>query len=647
MAVALVGSRGAASQGAASASVTPAYGQSPTAGNLLVLTVSIQVVATLPATPAGWGIAAQVAGTSCSSTIFYKTATGGDAQPTITGISTAVIAAQLSEYSGVIASLIDRSGTSTGTTSPNTATAGGANAATGELIIMCGSDRRSVARASNDTWTSNDGTVTLAGSNNGTSSQNHYSFGAIVGSTATTAQTSILTLSITTSITGIANVNASFKLGVTDVNTLTANAVIKHPDTTPASQPTADAVIKHPDTTSSLTANAVSRVNRSGSLTANSVIKHPDTTPASQPTANAVAKRTGQAGSAAANAVSRIGWSGSLTANSVIKATMTESPGGIPTVKAGILTYAGQNPSPTVPSHSAGDLLVLVAAWYCGASPTSYAGPSGWSQVLYLYDPPDQKQVAVWTKIAQSSSETASYTGGLGGQQTASHVWVLSGASVVGSPAIARDPDLGDAQYTVPGITLTTSGAQILSLVAIAGDRGLVALSGTDQFLGGDNHSWAPDTDLLTMWDTFSGSNPASATGQIQNGAGRESVGGRVAFEAPPILFAVTADAVIKRTQLPTAITSNAVLWRNQTPTLTADAIRLRTYIAGTWVEGGWVDPNLVEAGGVSADAVLGAGATVRSGSFTANAVIKGARSGSLAADAIRLRTFKFGKAGQ
>jgi hypothetical protein len=388
MAVALVGSRGAASQGAASASVTPAYGQSPTAGNLLVLTVSIQVVATLPATPAGWGIAAQVAGTSCSSTIFYKTATGGDAQPTITGISTAVIAAQLSEYSGVIASLIDRSGTSTGTTSPNTATAGGANAATGELIIMCGSDRRSVARASNDTWTSNDGTVTLAGSNNGTSSQNHYSFGAIVGSTATTAQTSILTLSITTSITGIANVNASFKLGVTDVNTLTANAVIKHPDTTPASQPTANAVIKHPDTTSSLTANAVSRVGRSGSL----------------------------------------------TANSVIKATMTQSPG---------------------------------------------------------------------------------------------------------------------------------------------------------------------------------------------------------------------ANAVVKRTQLPTAITSNAVLWRNQTPTLTADAIRLRTYIAGTWVEGGWVDPNLVEAGGVSADAVLGAGATVRSGSFTANAVIKGARSGSLAADAIRLRTFKFGKAGQ
>jgi hypothetical protein len=213
MAIALVGSVGVASQGAAGAAVTPAWGTSEnrTAGNLLICWCTVTGVATLPTTPSGWSIGKQVAGTSCSATIYFKLAAGADTAPTIALITSGLIAAQLSEWSGALA-FVDQSGSSTGTASPNTATAGGANQATAELILMAAADFRSVARTTSDTWTSNDGTVTLAGSNNGVSSVNHYTEGYIASSTATTAQTSVVTLSVATSITGIANVNVSFNV---------------------------------------------------------------------------------------------------------------------------------------------------------------------------------------------------------------------------------------------------------------------------------------------------------------------------------------------------------------------------------------------------------------------------------------------------
>jgi hypothetical protein len=85
VAFALVGSVGVASQGAAGAAVTPAWGTSETraANHLLICWVGVTGVATLPTTPAGWNIGKQVAGTSCSATIYYKLAAGSDAAPTI------------------------------------------------------------------------------------------------------------------------------------------------------------------------------------------------------------------------------------------------------------------------------------------------------------------------------------------------------------------------------------------------------------------------------------------------------------------------------------------------------------------------------------------------------------------------------------
>jgi hypothetical protein len=214
VAVKLVGTIGTAVQAASGVALsTWAWGASEnrTAGNLLIATVTVTGSATLPTTPSGWSIAKQVAGTSCSATIYYKLAAGADAVPTIAAITSGLIAGQLSEWSGAArASIFDVGGVNSGTSSPITATATGAQGEAGELIIMAGADRRSVARASNDTWTSNQGTPTLAGSNNGTSSTGHYSAAYIASSSSTTAATAIMTLSITTSITGLAVAEAAF-----------------------------------------------------------------------------------------------------------------------------------------------------------------------------------------------------------------------------------------------------------------------------------------------------------------------------------------------------------------------------------------------------------------------------------------------------
>jgi hypothetical protein len=164
----------------------------------------------------GWVQAIGTATTgSASAAIYYRVATGGDTAPTIPAVTGAVIAAHLEEWSGGATTVPnDRVGATNGTTSPITATmAGGADAASGELVAMAGADFRSVARASNDTWTSNNGTPVLRASNNGVSSVNHYSHATLVTTGNASADTAVMTLSITSSITGLAVAAASFKLG--------------------------------------------------------------------------------------------------------------------------------------------------------------------------------------------------------------------------------------------------------------------------------------------------------------------------------------------------------------------------------------------------------------------------------------------------
>lgn len=233
MAWALVGTIGTATQGAAGATVSPSWGTSEnrTNGNLLVAFVACTQVQTFPATPTDWYVISQVqTGTTSSVSIFGKAATGSDAAPTFAApTGSAIVSAQLAEYSGVISGQPDKTGSQTGTASPITATFNAASTATSELILIAAAARYSNNRAPNLTLTSNHITsVTQAGNNNGTSTVSHYSFGYGSGNSISGADTAVVTLSVTTNLTTDVIVGASFKLGVgTPSKSFTANAIIK------------------------------------------------------------------------------------------------------------------------------------------------------------------------------------------------------------------------------------------------------------------------------------------------------------------------------------------------------------------------------------------------------------------------------------
>jgi hypothetical protein len=216
MAYALVGTIGNAVLSTAGTAATPTFGtgESRTAGNLLICFCSVTGSNTIPTTPSGWSVAVQFAGgTTTYAEIFYKIAAGADAAPTIAAITNGLIAAQLAEFSGNAATPLDKTGANSSTSSPLTATLNAADTASGELLLVTGADFRSVARSPNDTWTSNNATITQAGNNNAVSSVNHYSFGYSLATTSNaSADTAVMTLSVTTSITAVTVAAATFKL---------------------------------------------------------------------------------------------------------------------------------------------------------------------------------------------------------------------------------------------------------------------------------------------------------------------------------------------------------------------------------------------------------------------------------------------------
>lgn len=214
MAFALVGAVGAVSTGTAGAAVTPAYGagSSRTANNLLILHVLSTGSATLPAAPAGWSIAKQQAGTSCSASIFYKLAAGADAAPTVALVTSAIHNARLSEFSGgVTATPLDQTAGVAGITTPLVATAGAADVGVGDLVIGCGGAINSAARANTMTHTINNGVVDTETSNGATSTVSHYDFtyGTTTGKAAADSDSFAF---VTTQLTGAVLALASFKV---------------------------------------------------------------------------------------------------------------------------------------------------------------------------------------------------------------------------------------------------------------------------------------------------------------------------------------------------------------------------------------------------------------------------------------------------
>jgi len=214
MAAALVGSIGAVSQGAAGAAVTPAWGAGAnrTAGNMLICSVTVTAVATLPATPAGWTLGSNRLGTSCAAAIYYKVATGGDAAPTLAAVTSGVISAQLQEVSGLTTAspASDRGSTQAGTTTPIVATNSTADLQSGEWIVAAAGVRYSQAATKTTSHTINNATDTEV-SNDATSSRDHYNFTRGV-TTANASPDSDSFAFTATQITGAVVVLQSFKL---------------------------------------------------------------------------------------------------------------------------------------------------------------------------------------------------------------------------------------------------------------------------------------------------------------------------------------------------------------------------------------------------------------------------------------------------
>lgn len=212
----LVGSLGAVAQGAVAASITPAYGQSPTAGNLLVLPVVALYNAggtVTPAPPAGWSSVGTFAdGNSVTINTFYKIAAGGDATPTVAGLTGAVLTGRIAEFSGNPASgLSDQNGEAGGSTSsPITVSISNPDAQAGDLVIGVFGFQYSVATTSTISISSqNNGQSATLTSSSGTSNRHHYAFTWSTTTTNASADSQALSFT-TTNITDRAGMLSSF-----------------------------------------------------------------------------------------------------------------------------------------------------------------------------------------------------------------------------------------------------------------------------------------------------------------------------------------------------------------------------------------------------------------------------------------------------
>ncbi len=212
MAIALVGSLGAASAEASPS--TPAFGQSTTAGNLLIAWVRARGAAGIGVTGTGWTIAAGVAATPDTALVYYRANCGaGEAAPTFTND---LNVAQLGEFSGAdtTAPLENNSGANaTSATSPVADSCASADTATGNLVVSAFAPLSSKAETITTaiTFTGGIATTVNAANNDATSVARHYRFAYGLTTTNTGADTasgSDTSMNITTLAIAI----ASFKV---------------------------------------------------------------------------------------------------------------------------------------------------------------------------------------------------------------------------------------------------------------------------------------------------------------------------------------------------------------------------------------------------------------------------------------------------
>lgn len=214
MSYTLVGSLGTVVTGAAGASVNPAFGQSPGAGNILILWVAGGEVATFPTAPAGWVLAKQGGLTTESASIFYRYSAGGDTAPTVAAVTSAVLNAQLGEFTlerGVAGAINEVQGTNNAGAS--FALGNAHERAPGQLIVYALSSRYSVAGSvSNSVSAVSNGGTANDTNNNGSSVADHYVLGYILNTKTNAGNQNMTFTQTTTNISNGSAVWVSFQL---------------------------------------------------------------------------------------------------------------------------------------------------------------------------------------------------------------------------------------------------------------------------------------------------------------------------------------------------------------------------------------------------------------------------------------------------
>jgi hypothetical protein len=196
--------------------ISPTFGQTTTAGNLLVLLIAAQGSAdSTDRTPTGYTRADGTSGDQAETNVYFKANCGaGETAPTYTDSGATSIAGVLAEFSGVATTspLDQHISTSGGITSPQTATTAGADVGATELVL--GIDRLVYSMAATKTTTNafnNGATATDLGNNDGTSSANHYRFSYGINTGNSTADVLTCTFT-TTNISGAARHISSYQV---------------------------------------------------------------------------------------------------------------------------------------------------------------------------------------------------------------------------------------------------------------------------------------------------------------------------------------------------------------------------------------------------------------------------------------------------
>lgn len=195
-----------------STSITPAFGQPTTAGNLLVGVVSINLNDALSTTAAGWVQAVQGSANPRIAMFYKENCAADETAPTFTCTLSGVMHAVLFEFAGAATStVLDKTGTAGSATSPWTAVTSAPDSAATDLAIVA--VRTDSGHASTGTWASTPAATWTTLDTDGATNRGHHSYSAYRVYTAGGSAADAVKVSFTGTLSGSAWEIVSFKAG--------------------------------------------------------------------------------------------------------------------------------------------------------------------------------------------------------------------------------------------------------------------------------------------------------------------------------------------------------------------------------------------------------------------------------------------------